>query len=337
MRTRSPDVDADQARARGGAVLVTGGNSGIGYVCARELARAGRRVVIASRDRAASHAAVERICQDTGNHEVFPRTLDLGSLAEVRAFVAGIEADDLRIDTLVCNAGIQVNQGPTHSPDGHELTFAVNHLGHFLLVNLLLRRLVEDAPARIVVVASGVHDPKLPTGLPDPAVADMDTLAATGQAGLEGWNGRRAYVNSKLCNLWFTYELARRVEAAGLAASESPLSINAWEPGLVPGSGLVREYPAPVRLLWNTLLVGVAHAVTRIHPIMNPASKSGRALAEFALDPALRESSGRYYPSHTRWQAGASSDLSYDEERARELWEASARYTGLSSEDSPLA
>jgi NAD(P)-dependent dehydrogenase (short-subunit alcohol dehydrogenase family) len=318
-------------------VLVTGGNSGIGFECARQLARRGQSVVIASRDRELSARAVRAIQAETGNSDVRAMTLDLGSLAAVRQLAKEIAATDLPLRALVCNAGLQVQRGPVLSTDGHELTFAVNHLGHFLLVNLLLSRLVSNAPARILVVSSGVHDPAMKTGMPKPAVSDMQTLAATGGARAGAFNGRLAYVNSKLCNLWFTYELARRIAAAGLSTDARPLSVNAWEPGLVPGSGLARDYPAWARAIWSGVGPALAQLATRLTPKVNPASKSGRDLAEKVLDPAVECVSGKYFPSHTRWREAPSSELSYDEGRARELWAASARMSGLTAEESPLA
>jgi light-dependent protochlorophyllide reductase len=315
-------------------VLVTGGNSGIGFECARRLAASGRHVLLASRNRAESAEAVLRITHESGAGTASELGLDLGSLADVRRFAAEIERRDVPLTALVCNAGVQVYRGPQRSADGHELTFAVNHLGHFLLTNLLLARLRAHAPARIVVVASGVHDPKLRTGMPKPLVADMRTLAATGGPCEGQFDGRLAYVNSKLCNLWFAHELARRLEAAGLCGDG--LSVNAFEPGLVPGSGLARDYPPALRFVWNRVLPGVARLATAIVPGINTADKAGAALAAVVLDPALARVSGKYFPSHTRWREARSSDESYDEERARTLWEESSRLTGLSPADSPL-
>ena len=317
-------------------VLVTGGNSGIGFECARQLAREGKHVLIASRNREASRRAALRIARESGAESASELGLDLGSNASVRAFAKEIEARDLRLVALVCNAGLQFAKGPQHSADGHELTFAVNHLGHFLLVNLLLERLAACAPARVVVVASGVHDPKLRTGMPKPAVGDLETLAATGGARAFAFDGRLAYVNSKLCNLWFTYELARRIEAAGISSEARPLSVNAYEPGLVPGSGLGRDYPPALRFVWERILPGLAWTLSPVLPSINPAPKAGRALAKVVLDPALERRSGKYFPSHTRWREAPSSDFSYDRERARELWEASVAMTGLVPGESPL-
>lgn len=311
-------------------VLVTGGNSGIGFECARALARNGWHVIIASRDRKASAEAVQRIVRESGADTASEMGLDLGSLAAVRQFAKDIEARDVPLRALVCNAGLQMTAGPRLSPDGFEMTFAVNHLGHFLLTNLLLARLRAHAPARVVVVASGVHDPKLRTGMPKAAVTDIDTLAATGGPRAGEFDGRLAYVNSKLCNLWFAYELGRRLDARSL-------SVNAFDPGLVPGSGLARDYPTALRFIWNRILPGVARVLTVVLPTINPADKSGRALARLVIDPTLAGVSGKYFPSHTRWQEAPSSDASYDQERARTLWEQSVRLTGLTPQESPLA
>jgi len=312
-----------------GTVLVTGGNSGIGFECARALARNGWPVVIASRDRRVSATAVERITREGGTATEIG--LDLGSTESVRRFAAEIAAQDVPLQALVCNAGLQMTAGPRLSSDGFELTFAVNHLGHFLLTNLLLTRLRAHAPSRIVIVASGVHDPAMRTGMPRPAVTDFATLAATGGPRMGEFAGRLAYVNSKLCNLWFMYELVRR-----LGSEDDRITVNGFDPGLVPGSGLARDYPTALRFVWNRILPGVARALTLVTPKINPADKSGAALARLVLDPSLAHVSGKYFPSHTRWQEAKSSDASYDAERARTLWDESVRMTGLTPQESPL-
>jgi light-dependent protochlorophyllide reductase len=318
------------------AALVTGGNSGIGFECARQLARAGWHVIIASRNRDLSAEAVRRIAAESGAEAIASMDLDLASPASIRR-LAGEIPRDTPLRALVLNAGVQVTKGPRLTPDGYELTFAVNHLGHFLLANLLLERLFANAPARIVVVSSGVHDPRRTTGMPKPDVSDLATLAATGCARRDAFSGALAYVNSKLCNLWFTYELVRRVEAAGLNAGGRRLTVNAYDPGLVPGSGLAREYAAPLRFVWDRVLPGLARVLSPVIAGINAADKSGAALARLVLDPGLERVSGKYFPSHTRWREEASSAASYDLERARELWEASVRMVGLARDDSPLA
>ena len=313
----------------GNAALVTGGNSGIGLVCARELARAGWHVLIARRNRAASEAAVRDIARSGAKGEVEALDLDLASMASVRGVVGEVIARGLPLHALVCNAGLQFNSGPQLSKDGYELTFAVNHLGHFLLTNLLFGELVKRAPARIVIVASGVHDPALRTGMPKPAIGDLDTLATTGGATPGEFNGRLAYVNSKLCNVWFTYELTRRVGAR-------PVTVNGWEPGLVPASGLARDYPPAMKFIWDRILPFVTGSLNPFIPSLSTLSRSGTALSRMVLDPELANTTGKYFPSHARWHAARSSELSYDAQKARALWDASVRMSGLAPGESTL-
>jgi len=314
-------------------VLVTGGNSGIGLESARNLARAGWHVILASRNRVASAEAVRRIAGESGADAAEELRLDLASLASVRDLAREIEVRNIPLRALVCNAGLQVYGPLRTSTDGYELTFAANHLGHFLLANLLLARLARNAPARIVVVSSGVHDPSRFTGMPKPAVSDVPTLAATGGPTRGEFSGSLAYVNSKLCNMWFTYELARRVEAKRMA---DRITVNAYEPGLVPGSALARDYPAALRFIWDRVLPGLAQVLTSVWPEINPAPKAGAALAKMVTDPALASVSGKYFPSRTRWSEGPSSEASHDRERARALWDESVRMSNLTPEDSPL-
>ncbi len=297
--------------------LVTGGNSGIGLECARELSRAGWRVLIASRNRAASEAAARDI---GGQVEVFD--LDLASMDSVRALARELAARDVPLRAVVCNAGLQFMQGPHLSKEGFEVTFAANHLGHFLLANLLLERLAASSPARIVVVASGVHDPAMKTGLPHPRIPDFETPARENGATETGWSGLLAYVNSKLCNVWFAYELAKRVDP-------QRITVNAWEPGLVPGSGLARDYHPALKAIWDYVAPPLAGVVSTFYPAVSTMRKSGESLARMVTDPVLADTTGCYFPSHTRWQKGRSSDLSYDVERAHALWEASARMSRL--------
>src|SRR6185369_9223260 len=189
--------------------------------------------------------------------------------------------------------------------------------GHFLLTNLLLTRLSAKAPARIVIVSSGVHDPKRKTGMPKPAVTDLQTLLTTGGPRKGEFEGRLAYVNSKLCNLWFAYELVRRLAAAGLTNGGAPaLTVNGFDPGLVPGSGLARDYTPALRFVWNRVLPGLARVLSPVVAGINPAPKAGAALARLVLDPALERVSGKYFPSHTRWREATSSAASYDVARA---------------------
>jgi light-dependent protochlorophyllide reductase len=316
--------------------LLTGGNSGIGFECARALAASGWQVLMASRNRQVSERAARRIAAESGADSVEALGLDLGSFESVRAFASEIDKRELELRALVCNAGLQFQYGPKLSSDGFEMTFAVNHLGHFLLANLLLRRLAAHAPARIVVVSSGVHEPGRAPGMPDPAIGDLESLAARGGPGDRPFEGRLAYVNSKLCNLWFAYELARRIDAKRLSTAERPLPVIAYEPGLVPGSGLARDYPAPLKFVWDYAGPPLAALLSTFVATINPASKSGAALARMVTDPELANATGKYFPSHSRWREAPSSEASYDLSQARALWDASVRMARLSAAESPL-
>jgi NAD(P)-dependent dehydrogenase (short-subunit alcohol dehydrogenase family) len=161
------------------------------------------------------------------------------------------------------------------------------------------------------------------TGVPVPMIGDIETLAVTGSGKKGEWSGLRAYSNSKLCNVWFAYELARRVP-------QDKITVNAWEPGLVPGSGLARDYPLALKLLWDYVGPPLAGVVSIFYPGVSTARKSGESLARMITDPVLGDTTGCYFPSHTHWEEAKSSDESYDVEKARALWVASARMTGLS-------
>ena len=185
-------------------ILVTGGTDGIGRATARELAERGCAVVVHGRNERRAAAAARELADATGNRQVTAVAGDFASLAEVRAVAAQILDTCPRLDVLVNNAGIAVRRRGT-SKDGYESTFAVNHLAPFLLTNLLLDRLRESAPARIVNVSSGVHTS---------GRIDFDDLQM--ERGFDGW---QAYCNSKFANALFTCELARRLDPTEVTAN----------------------------------------------------------------------------------------------------------------------
>ncbi|MEE8556722.1 MAG: hypothetical protein V3T14_02435, partial [Myxococcota bacterium] len=146
------------------------------------------------------------------------------------------------------------------------------------------------------------------------------------------YSGRLAYVNSKLCNLFFAYELGRRLADRGLSTPDRPVTVNTFEPGLVPGSGLARDYSRVAQFIWYRILPVLTLFTSKV----NTADDAGRALANLVLEPELERSSGKYFPSHTKFQQAPSSVESYDPEEARKLWETSVTLSGLSVGDSPL-
>ncbi|HZU39326.1 MAG TPA: SDR family NAD(P)-dependent oxidoreductase, partial [Gemmataceae bacterium] len=195
----------------GKTCLITGATSGIGLVTAHELARMGARVLLVGRDRARTEAAITAIRTQTGSTAVESFLADLSSQAQVRSLAEQVRQRHHRLDVLLNNAGgMWLERRLT--VDGLEMTFAVNHLAYFLLTSLLLDVLKQNGPARIVNVASAAHRG---------ATIDFDNL--NGERGYGGW---RQYCRTKLMNILFTYELARRLTGTSVTA-------NALHPGWV--------------------------------------------------------------------------------------------------------
>jgi len=311
-------------------VVITGGNTGLGFACANAILESPHgapwHVVLACRDEGRAQAAVDQLTSGAGvAGQVEAMSLDLASLASVRAFAAELTK---RLSTgttpplhaVVCNAGVNSGTRPTATADGFESTFGVNHLGHFLLINELLPAL--QSPARVVVVASGVHDPAQKSGVPAPAWNDPAGLAS-GQLGPAAASdnslvsGQRRYSTSKLANVYFTYALARRLPPG--------VTANAFDPGLMPGTGLMREAPAPFRFVANRILPHAIPLLRRVYsPNVHTVQESGDALARLVTDPEQDATTGRYFEGRRQIR---SSDESYNDERAEELWTASMALT----------
>ncbi len=320
-------------------VIITGGNTGLGFECAKSIAasRQGWSIVIAGRNKQRLSEAAKRIEAIASNAQVGTLTLDLTSLDSVRNCVNELTAKGLPpVRAVVCNAGIQVISGTTFTEDGFETTFGVNHLGHFLLVNLLIKYLV--APARIILVSSDTHDPAQKTGMPTPVYENAVLLAwpernPVSSQPVEGATlGRRRYTTSKLCNIYFAYELSRRLEKQGLSTPEKSITANAFNPGLMPGTGLARDYSPLQRFAWNYLLP-VIRPIAQFFMPMHSVSESGRALARLVLDPSLERITGKYYSG---LKEEPSSKESYDAQKAFELWETSVSLVKLAPEETLL-
>lgn len=160
------------------SIIITGGNSGLGYQCAEAIARSARgwQIVIASRNLHRVESAVNRLITETGYSHIQGLELDLASLQSVRHFVQQLSQLNIPpLKGLVCNAGVQIVSGTTFTVDGFETTFGVNHLAPFLLVNLLLPQMAKDA--RIVFVSSDTHDPTAQTGMPAPRYESPHQMA----------------------------------------------------------------------------------------------------------------------------------------------------------------
>ncbi len=277
---------------RGKVCLVTGATSGIGAVTALELARRGARVVLVGRNPDRCAATICQIQEQTAHAEVEFLLADLSSQQQIRDLARHYLERHRRLDVLINNAGgLWLKRVQT--PDGLEMTFAVNHLAYFLLTRLLLDVLKASAPARIVNVSSRAH-----RGVTIP----FDDLQ-----GVRHYNGWRAYKQSKLANLLFTYELARRLEGTGVTA-------NALHPGWVDtGFGANNGW---IGRLWQS----VAHWFA-IRP-----EEGARTVVYLAASPEVAGISGRYF---VKEREAASSAASYDETAAKRLWQVSEELTGL--------
>jgi NAD(P)-dependent dehydrogenase (short-subunit alcohol dehydrogenase family) len=284
-------------------VIITGATSGLGLECARALLRLDPswHLVLPVRDVHRGEAALDALGQPQ-RATVMP--MDLASLASVRAFTDSVAGASLPpVHAIVCNAGLQVVSGTELTADGVEMTFGVNHLGHFALVQGLLDTLAR--PARILVVSSGTHDPAKFTGMPDPQYTSAAELAHPDAAAPA--DGRRRYTTSKLCNVLYTYELDRRLGDG--------VTVNAFDPGLMPGSGLARDYSPLGRFAWRYLFPAM-----RVLPNVNSTRASGTRLAALVNDARFDGVSGQYFEGR---RAIRSSAESYDRDKALDLWETS--------------
>lgn len=315
--------------------IVTGANTGLGFECARALAETHNwHVIIACRSAEKGREAIKRLFAQTWYKNIEAMTLDLASLDSVRTFARNYATEPRPpLRAIVCNAATQIVSGRTYTKDGFETTFAVNHLGHFLLVNLMLTQMAR--PARVVVVSSGTHDPAQTTGMPPPVYRCAQYLARPDEDSKplndpNGTAGRRAYTTSKLCNLLFTYELDRRLRAEKtVGADGQSVTVNAFDPGLMPGTGLARDYGAMSRFAWRFVLPVLRPFV----PNVNSVTRSGRSLANMVAEPGFERVSGKYFQGARKVP---SSKDSYDPAMAADLWESSASMVKLQPDETIL-
>jgi NAD(P)-dependent dehydrogenase (short-subunit alcohol dehydrogenase family) len=275
--------------------LITGATLGIGKVTALALARAGATVVTVARNQARGQAAVDEIRRESGNAEVHLLVGDVSVQADVRRVAAEYRSRFDRLHVLVNNAGA-VNGERVVTPDGLELTFAANHLGYFLLTNLLLDTLAASAPARVVSVASEAHrGSKL----------DFDDL----QYEKRSYNSMGAYGASKLANIAWSAELARRVEGRGITA-------NSLHPGVI-ASNFGASGPGWVRF-----------GVKLIRPFLISSEKGAETSIHLATSPEVEGVTGKYFDKKKPREPSREAS---DPETARRLWEVSEDLTRKSA------
>lgn len=286
--------------------IITGANGGLGFQRSKTLLDTDPswHIVLAVRDPARGEGAISQLGAPQRCTVI---ETDLVSLESVRAFPHRFKDAALPpLHAIVCNAGVQVPSGTQQTADGFEMTFGVNHLGHYALV----AGVREVAPARIVVVSSGTHDPSKHTGMPAPRYTSAAELANPPKN--DPVAGRCRYTTSKLCNVLFVYELDRR-----LGHGAQGISVNAFDPGMMPGSDLARDYPPLQRFAWRFLLPAL-----RILPGVRSTRTSGRHLAALVADPRFDGVIGSYFDG---LKAVRSSADSYDRTKATDLWETSQR------------
>jgi NAD(P)-dependent dehydrogenase (short-subunit alcohol dehydrogenase family) len=273
----------------GKVCLITGATSGIGQATARALAERGATVVVLSRNPERCEASARAIREQTGNPAVVPLAADLSVQAEVRRAAREFLERFPRLDVLVNNAGAAYVKR-RESADGIEMTWALNHLGYFLLTNLLLDTLTRSAPARVVSVSSDAHRS---------GRIDFDDLQA-----LKRYRPFGAYANSKLANVLFTRELARRLEGTGVTA-------NAMHPGIV-ATNIDAGMPLWVRLIFRVFGI--------------PPERGAATAVYLATAPEVEGVSGRYFVKEKEVRPAPSA---LDDATARRLWDVSEAMTGL--------
>ncbi|MFJ5894620.1 oxidoreductase [Streptomyces sp. NPDC093064] len=295
----------DMPDQSGRTAVVTGANSGLGLVTARELARGGARVVLACRSEARGSAAADRVMREVPGAEVEFTRLDLGDLGSVREFADGYPYQ--RLDLLVDNAGVMAPPYGT-TADGFETQFGVNHLGHFALTGLLLPRLLDTPGARVVTVSSMMH-----------ALANVDLRDLNSAHRYRRWI---AYARSKTANLLFTHELARR-----LAATGSDVVAAAAHPGYAATNLQTAGPRAEGRRTAERLM----EAGNRV--VAQPAEAGALPTLYAATAPGVRPDSF-HGPSFAMWRGAPGpswrAPWTLDDRAGRLLWEASERLTGVS-------
>jgi retinol dehydrogenase 14 len=285
-------VESQISGMRGKVCLVTGGSSGIGKATALGLANMGATVIVVGRDRSRGEAAVTEIKQKSNNDAVDLMLADLSSQASIRRLAEEFKDRYQRLHVLINNAGVFISKR-TVTVDGIETTFAVNHLAPFLLTNLLLDVLKASAPARIInITSSGERS----------GTINFDDLQGEGR-----YSGFRAYNQSKLAMILFTYELARKLEGTGV-------TVNCVHPGVVVtnlGRGSSGAFGLLLRLM---------------RPFFSSPEKGAETPIYLASSPEVEGVSGKYFAKKAE---AKSSERSYDTVTARRLWQVSAELTKL--------
>nr|XP_006817025.1 PREDICTED: retinol dehydrogenase 13-like [Saccoglossus kowalevskii] len=290
-------VCTSQAKLTGKTVIITGANTGIGKETALVLAERGARVILACRDILKGERAANDIIRETGNQNVVVKQLDLANLKTVRKFADDVINKESHLEILINNAGVMACPY-WKTDDGFEMQFGVNHLGHFLLTNLLLDLLKKSSPSRIITVSSLAME--------------------TGQINFEDINSEKnyvpwvAYCQSKLANVLFTRELSKKLEGSGVTA-------NSLHPGIVATE--LGRYMNQDHSIWKPVLMKILYFM-----IFKTSQQGAQTTICLALDETLTNTSGVYFsdcvPKEVPPQAR-------DDDTAKKLWDISSEMVGL--------
>ncbi|XP_052064363.1 retinol dehydrogenase 12-like isoform X1 [Mytilus californianus] len=281
-------------RLDGKHVIITGANAGIGKETAIDLANRGAKVTIACRDMKRAQDAADDIKQITGNQNIFVKQLNLASLKSVRSFAEDINKNENRLDVLINNAGI-MRCPYWKTDDGFEMQFGVNHLGHFLLTNLLLDKLKISAPSRVVTVSSLAHER---------GKINFDDLNQE-----KNYDPGSAYSQSKLANVLFSSELAKKLQGTGVTTYS-------LHPGVI-NTELSRHVTQSMG--WRMLL-------SVIRPLIKTPNEGAQTTIYCAVDESLSGETGKYYSDCAKKKP---SKEALNDENAKRLWKLSEKMVDL--------
>ena len=293
----------------GQVALITGANRGLGSETARQLAARGYHVVLTARNPADGESAVARIQAAVPGARAQSLPLDVASFASIRGFVEAFRALGLPLHVLVNNAGVITTAArPSFTVEGFELTLGTNHVGPALLTHLLLPDLARAAPSRIVIVSSAMHRQGVGPG-PGPDF-DYDNLK-----GEKSFHPVTAYRNSRLANLWFASELARRLRG------KMEVAVLALSPGWVPETQAAAAPSAVQRFLFRYVLPHM--------PFARTVKEGSDTIVYVATEPGLQAQSGGFFEDR---KPGVMSAEAHDEMKARRLWDETMRWCGIAGE-----
>ncbi|KAF4613381.1 hypothetical protein G7Y89_g15506 [Cudoniella acicularis] len=311
------------------SVLVTGGTTGLGFQCALDIARKHPeyQVVISSRNDPNNAAISINTTLKQNNVTFLP--LDLSDLAKVRSFAEVWETNNFPpIQALVLNAALQFPNEIHTNAAGIESTFAVSHVGHALLFHLLYAHLADKA--RIVITSSGTHDPAQKSGLPDAVYKTAEDLAHPPPEMIK-IDGRQRYSSSKLANVMWGYALDRRFQSIRRQGKKN-LTVVSMDPGLMPGTGLAREYNAFLRFLWVKIMPKILPVLRVLIGSSNIHSQkeSGENLSRLAISPDVEGESGTYFEGNKKIPSSVDS---YDEEKQEDFWGWTLKHVATNEEE----